>query len=530
MKPRALAMAASLGAVLVVAVTWSFEASALVRDGADQELVDRERAHLSESVALLEKGEALATAGSLEQAASLFQEGAALYPYLQGLLERRECEVLTSLNRREEAQKACWHAVMGFRTPATIEAATRALVAGPTKPTFDELVKALSLVVNERHRAPGTPQLSAAMCDIAESIGDATMLQHCSEELERSAPNYEATRRARHALAAACPPGLFWAGWLAIAACVGGTAADAFRRGARRQALHPIRSAAALAFLLCFSFGLSARAEGKWLSSWPVDDADPVKSVPSNDQLKADPLQAGYFLQDLISKAEGASKAGEHGVAEKFYEAIFKMVPKRSLALTKMCDEFEAMGNLAQATNACGLALSLDGVTVGDYAHFVRLVLHHSGDLSPKEVAAVTSVIDHMKADDNGRLIGNQLQCEVAARTGDMGKLQECSGTLVALAPNDGTTILYQWEVAVREHNFAAAHDLLARAKTAGLSADRLAHMEKAMQETQNRRREFIAVATVGFLAFVGSLVYTLTLFFSRRRSPVTTPGSPAAA
>jgi hypothetical protein len=111
-----------------------------------------------------------------------------------------------------------------------------------------------------------------------------------------------------------------------------------------------------------------------------------------------------------------------------------------------------------------------------------------------------------------------------------MGKLRECSATLVSLAPNDGTTILYQWEVAVRDHNFTAARDVLARAKTAGFSADRLAHMESATQQTQNRRRGFIAVATVGVLVFLGSLVYTLTLFFSRRRAPVTTPGSPAAA
>jgi tetratricopeptide (TPR) repeat protein len=510
---------------------WTTPAGALTRDAADQELVDRARERAPAVIALLEKGEALAAKGSLDQAVKVFREGKAIDPYMVGLFERRECEALTALNRRDEAQNACWHELQSFRTPAGVRATVRSLVSGPSEPTFAELAQALSLVTYERARAPRNPQLAAAMCDIAESMGDAMMLQRCTEELERIAPDYEPTRRARRTLTRESPPWRFWGGWLTIAAAAALTTVHALRHLTARLSSRS-RAASGVLAALVFSAALAlpgvARAEGQWLSQFPIDDQDPVSSVPTPKQLKeADPLQVGYFVQDLISKAEHASKIGEHGAAIKFYEAILKLVPNRAVTLVKMCDEFEAMGNLTQAVNACGLALALDGVTIGDYAHFVHLMLGKEGPLSDKEMLALANVINHMKQDSAGRIEGSELECEVASRTSDVAKLRECTAVLVQATPNDSKILLFQWDLAVRQHDFTSARELLARAKTAGIAGDRLQRMEHATYQAEHRRHWMFGLMALGAIILLACLVYAVVAF--RRRSPPAPPAPEAA-
>ncbi len=492
------------------------------------------RGRAPEAASWLEKGEALAGAGSFEGALEAFRKGEALDPYSVGLFERRECEALTSLDRTQEAQAICYHAVQDLRTPSAIEATVRALVSGTKPPPFSDVSTALVLASRERLRAPKNPNLAAAMCDIAESIGDAIMLQHCSEELESIAPNYGPTRRAQEAIARQCPPWRFWGGWLSIAALTALTGVDALRRWLQRRSsgLPSIRGLAAAVLVLgSLAFSSAAHAaEGdhQWLSKWPIDDQDPAKSVPKDEDLKADPLQAGYFLQDLIAKAELASKAGEHGAAIKYYEALLKAVPTRAISLTKMCSEFEAMGNLKQAQNSCGLALALDGVTVGDYAHFVHLMLREQRPLTDQEILALNNVIDHMKHDDAGRQTGYELQCEVAIRASDTAKLSECAAALAVAAPNDQKTLMYEWDLAVREHHFAKADELMEQAKAAGMKADGLRRMELATHEARSKRYWMFGLLFAGGLTLLTCLVYALLAFAKRRGAPAPVAASPA--
>jgi tetratricopeptide (TPR) repeat protein len=496
--------------------------AALVRDVTDQAIVDRTRADTPQIISLLEQGETLAVAGSLESALRLFEQGRAQSPYAAGLFDRRACEVLTALNRREEAQNACWHALQELRTPAAVRATVRSLVSGPTAPSFAEIAQALSLVTYERARAPRQPQLTAAMCDIAESMGDGIMLQHCARELETIAPStYPPAMTARAALASQCPPWRFWTGWLAIGVLALVTAAHALRGYVRRGA-PPVASAGAVAFAAMLALSPIARADERspWLSSWPIDDSNPEASVPSEVQLKKDPLQAGYFLQDLIAKAELASKRGDHMAAVKFYQAMLKTVPNRAIALTRICAELEAAGDLVQATNACGLALMLDGVTVGDYEHYVHLMVNKKGQFTDKETLAVTNVIAHMKQDAAGRAVGNQLECEFAARTSDMAKLSECTAALAASAPNDPKTIMYQWDLALRQKNFGAARQLATRAKAAGIKEDSLLSMEQATSAGESRQRWLMALVIVGVLILLSGITYAVVVMSRKRAEP----------
>jgi hypothetical protein len=193
-----------------------------------------------------------------------------------------------------------------------------------------------------------------------------------------------------------------------------------------------------------------------------------------------------------------------------------------------MCDELEAEGNLVQATNACGLALGLKGVTTNEYTHFVHLLMRKEGTLAPVEVAALINVINHVKADPNGRTIGNELDCQLAVRLSDVNRLADCSAALASIAPNDSSTLMYEWDLAVRQHRFAAASEFIERGQAAGLKGDDVARMQKVTRDAERRYFGMIALSTVGALLLAGCLVYGTLKLLGRRR--IATPPPPPAA
>jgi tetratricopeptide (TPR) repeat protein len=518
-----------------LALMWARGATASPeRDPADAAIVARLRADAPHAADLLERGESLAATGSLEEALRLFHEGWGQRPEdgpAVSLFGRRECEALTSLGRREEASRVCAQSMQYARSMPLVGATVRALVSGPTAPSFDDVTRALDVVAMERKFAPESPRLLAATCDIAESIGDGIMLQHCAEKLEQVAPDFGPTRIARARLRSLCPPWRFWGGWLAIALGAIVTLGDALRRLARRSRLRGSSGATAAAALFVATLAISGPARGdlpaappgSMLSKWPVDDRDPASKVPTPEQRRADPLEAGYWLQDVILKASIASKHGDHAAAIKYYQAAFEVVPERAVSQIKICDEYEAMGQIDNAANACGLALTLDGLSVNDYVHYVRLVLKRPGTLSDKELLALTNVINHLKEDEGGREAATQLGCELGVRTGDMARLKECVAALGTAAPDDPRTIMYQWAMAVQQSDYRRARQLLARAKTAGLSEESLGGMRQVTENGARHSRKAWALSVGGLLVLLGAAVYGL---LSRARKRVV----PAAA
>ncbi len=514
------------------------------RDGPDLAVVARLKESAPRGGELLEKGEALAAAGSFEQALEMFRAGKLELPNdgsVAGLFMRRECEVLTSLDRRAEATKVCWEALQQSRSMSTIGAAVRTLVTGPTPPTLNDLKQAIDLVALERRHAPDQPVLLAAMCDLAESTGDGVMLQNCAHKLEEIDPNYGPTVRARREMETTCPPWLFRSGWTAIASGALLTAGDGLRRWLKKLRARRGLTVVAAAILAA---GIAtapkvARADlppappGSMLSIWPVDDKNPESSIPSEEQRNAHPLEAGYWLQDLIYKAKLASKHGDHEAAIRYYEALHKTVPDKAVSLLQICQEYEAMGDLDQAANECGLALTLDGVTINDYVHYVRLVLRQPGALTDKELMALGNVIDHLKQDtgDDSQAAhdaATQLGCELAARLDDVPRLKECTTALAATAPNDARTLSYEWALAAAQKNFGRAEELLVQAKAAGVPEDKLKTMQAAtdLGARKDRRTKQLVAGGVG--AVLGGVLLALVARLRKRRSAA--PAAPASA
>jgi len=447
---------------------------------------------------LIDKGSALAAAGSMKEAAALFRQAelAATRDPL-ALPWLRDCEASIALGDRQQAIAACGTAVQTKHNPVTIRALVSALVDGGP-PTAPQLFQALAITERERRVTPWLPTAPAATCDIAMSIGDGIMLQRCTEDLVRIAPDDPMTHRALQRLALACPPWRFWTGWLAIVAVVAATIFDAL---ARRFRLRPRRGAAfaAMAGVVLLATAGPARAEdqippgvdketfekaekeveARHLSKFMVDEKDPEAHVPNEEDRNRDPIEFGYWLQDAVAKGKLASRRGDHVAATRYFAALTRAVPDRATAFGLLCSEYDTMGETDKAIRACGEAIMRDGSVVNDYVHFVHLVIGKPGDLSTKEVLALDNVLTHMKGDPAAHDVVDSLECEVGVRTSNVAKLRECTTALARRSPEGADTISYEWALALATGSYGEATSILGRAKAAGISEDSIDRMQR---------------------------------------------------
>ncbi len=293
----------------------------------------------------------------------------------------------------------------------------------------------------------------------------------------------------------------------------------------RRSGVGAIKATAAGALMSAavMSHGAVARAEppppAGWLSKWPVSDEDPASSIPTDKEKNSDPLQFGYWIQDLIAKAEHASKRGDHAASAKLWDALGIAVPDRAVAFGKACEQYEALADYDKAIDACGHALLRDGLTVSDYTRFVRVVLAKPGPLAPKETIALRQVIDHMKAADAGRAAAVDLECEVAVRTSNVAELRECTTALRATAPDDAKTISYRWALALLENDFGQARKLIDDAKASGIDPVGLENMQRATSEDARYYWRRILLWLACFALLLGAAGVSARTVSARRRS-----------
>jgi len=432
---------------------------------------------------------------------------------------------------RDARVAACRAAVNGAAMPEDFRALVAALMAGPAAPTSDDLVEALMLVRAARGSTAGELWSYAAELDIAERLGDEAMIDRCVRELTRIAPEHAETLRAQRLAAARTPTWWVGLGWLAIGAAF-------VLRGARAGTRWSARRAAIAAMAAALLLPSIARADeangpnpgaaaGDGMSEWPIDDANPEKSVPSNKQRDTNPLQFGYWRMDIAFKAEQAANRGDKPAAIRYYAALGKAVPDRSFAFVKMCGLYEAEGDRANAVTSCAAALGREGVTADDYAHYFRLVL--SGALDAKSIEDLDAVVTHLRASATSSVLADQLECELGARLSDEKRLAECTKGLALAAPNDAKTISFEWALAMRRGNIAEARTLIGRARDAGMSADGLRRMTEATAAAEplwlKALRDWRTLA--GVLLLAAALVARALLRRGRGRSTQSVTQSP---
>jgi tetratricopeptide (TPR) repeat protein len=455
-------------------------------DSDDLAWIRREHPNAAE---LFDRAEALLFAGDAKQAADLFGQASTEAPQ-SALAPRRQCQTLTELGRHDEAVAACEKAVGNQGSPMDLRAMTAALLSGDAPPTTLEAAHALMHARRARHLMSSEPWGYAAQCDVAARLGDTSMLNDCVADLQRIAPNHYETSRAT-AIAASIRPG--WrtaAGWLAIAGVAIATLMHALLRSRRRGSAATVVGTAVVLAVALSAGRASADGIEKTdnerapqagaLSKWAIDDKDPSASVPSVAQRDADPLEYGYHLMDLTDKAEAAMRRGDQAAAAKFYAALAKAVPDVSIAYAKMCDAYDAMGDRDKAVQSCTAALGKQGVRIGDYTHYARLVLAKPTRLGQEEIDDLDAVVEHLKNDQAARPAAFEIECSLGVRLGDKRRLDECAPSLAALAPDDTKTLFYQWSLALMQHDYAAASAFLEHAKKSPMPREDVSKMEDA--------------------------------------------------
>ncbi|MCL2448970.1 MAG: hypothetical protein FWD17_08495, partial [Polyangiaceae bacterium] len=353
----------------MAATTWVQAAAAgPARDPHDAEDVETLRAAAPFALDFLEQGEERAAHGDVAGALTLFQSAAGRAPQ-NALALRRVCEAETALGDHDAAVSACFRAGtavlttsrVGRVSPAQRLAAVRALVSRPGGVTPSDLASALPLAEEAAAKFPDGPWGYAALCDIAEKTGDDEMLQHALEKLERVAPDSGETRQARAAAARLRPGAGVFAGWGLVAAATMATIARAVRDAARR--VRPGLAALGVA-LAVLGIPSVAHADGAaHISKWPIDDANPEKSIPTQEMITKDPLEMGYWIMDLVAKGQFASQRGDHAAAVKYFSVLSKAVPNRAVSYEKMCKEYLLLGDKEHGFPACAAAVSLPGAT-----------------------------------------------------------------------------------------------------------------------------------------------------------------------
>jgi hypothetical protein len=376
-----------------------------------------------------------------------------------------------------------------------------ALLSGRDGPTTMDLFRAWLYAEAAVRTAPREPWGYAAHFDVARRWGDHEMIERSLARLRAVAPQHEETRTAL----ALAPRDWSWAralGWLVIGLGCAATAAHAARGWLRRRGRKPaLTSAAALVVVLAgwpaaapAAPGAAApaatapatapppEAAGDIAGRFPVDDANPAASVPPPDQQDAHPLEFGYLLQNLIARAEGATRRKDHAAAVRYYLALAKAVPSRATAFSRLCESLEAGGRREDAIKACRAATTLEGVTAEDYVRLARLTMAKPALLAPAELAEIDGWIAHLRGQEGAGVFGDHVECELALKMEDVTRLERCTAGLAKQAPGDPKTISFQWALALKQGRRDQAESLIARARQAGVGPDGIDRMLQATQ------------------------------------------------
>jgi tetratricopeptide (TPR) repeat protein len=546
-------MAATCVLVLVALAGWARAQQAagagrpgLARFPADQAEVARLSPKFPHVVELVERGEAEALGGNLVQALALFKQAAAEYPY-SGLVARRECEALTALGWRDQAIKACREAMQYSPIPLNVRASVRALLSGPGQPSAMSLAQAMQLAGNERRQRPGEPWGYAALCDVGERLGDEAMLMHCSEELLKLAPNDPTTRRV---LAELRPRWWVGAGWLVIAMAALATLAHALWRAVTRPRRRAAQ-AAVVGLIVCVgAFGarlahaqsepaMSAQPAASaplppprknpddLSSEWTVNDDAPDSNIPGEAARNRNPLEFGYWLQDVTARGLKAAEHGDHEAAIKYFRALAKAVPDRAVSFSKLCAEYAALGKRNEAILTCSTALTRAGVLVSDYARFVHVVLDKPEQLTTEEVTALKDVVRHVREDPNGgNAAAAQLECDIGVKTRDAAKLDQCIKELAAANPKDPRTLTYEWALAMVRGHYDEAKKILERVKRTKMKPEGLEAMERETERDRLRHRKTEFLFGGGALVLLVGATFVVVTTRRRRSGPLPAPAS----
>jgi tetratricopeptide (TPR) repeat protein len=504
-----------------------------LRGATDNMELERMLAQTSAAVPLITKGEEALALGDFKGALADFDAAKQLVPVSQ-LLSRRRCQTLDLLGQRQAALDACAEAIKLTRfSPALAMRASVSALMSVQTPTLDDLALALFYADQATSTAANLPWGYAASCDIAYRLGDHTLLSACQRDLARLAPNHYETERAAQMRVWQMPmlAKVTW-GMLAMFSIftLGHFLASTRRKATLRATLNRVtRVTALLGILLAPSL---AHADDQapappgyhGLSKWPVNQADPVSSVPTPEQRDSNPLEFGYFIMDLADLAGMAVKRGDFAAASRLYEATIKADPGVAVGYRNACLYSEKSGNIERALSFCRGALAVQGVLASDYVRYADLVFSEPTAITKDQIDDLQGISEHLKTEGNA-IASAQVECDLATRIDDFKRLDNCVQVLTRLAPKDPKTLSIAWARALRRGDIDEAQRLVAEAKKSAMQPDGIQTMEQATSDELRLPRRVARHWASLVLASCTAMAVAIALMVAGKRRSRAVPG-----
>lgn len=129
---------------------------------------------------------------------------------------------------------------------------------------------------------------------------------------------------------------------------------------------------------------------------WKVNDADPMEGIPGVEERNADPMEFGYYLQDMLYRAEGAYRNRDFKKAIKYYKPLSIAVPNVARSFSRLCDSYARLGETVQAIESCRTAISTNGAKVIDHVRYIDLLLRKPS-FGATDARDVTASLDHLR-------------------------------------------------------------------------------------------------------------------------------------
>lgn len=325
---------------------------------------------------------------------------------------------------------------------------------------------------------------------------------------------------------------------------------------------------AALALsLLC---GSAAAAPGD-VSKFPIDDDNPSASIPPLEARNANPLQFGYFLQDLYTNGELAFEKKDWATSAKYFEAIAKVITDRARSFSKLCEAYQHLDNVESARANCAKAIVLPGATLMDHRRFLELSLS-AKSLTRSDLADIDASIAHVRAQvaelpditpprrsevkplasgappgEASRVLAEMkeaqrqrneakqssaqradfmqkyegLACRLGLRLRDASRLTRCVDELKRQKAEARVVLTFEWSKALVMRDRARSRELLEQAKGLQIPAATLEAMSREHDDTFGllallKRWKLVEAALFAFVVIAGGVLAWLR---RRRRS-----------
>jgi hypothetical protein len=260
---------------------------------------------------------------------------------------------------------------------------------------------------------------------------------------------------------------------------------------------------------------------GQLSARFGIDEARPEDSVPNAKDRDRNPLEYGYFIQDLLERADQAQKNKDYSTVVRYYRAVAKAVPENAKGWSKLCEAYERLHERERAIGACRYAIDRPGVEVHDYVRYVHLIIAQTEPLSAKERQEIGAVLEHLDKQEGVDLIASHLRCEVGVKVQDVAKMEACTKVLTAKAPDDPKTIVFRWTLAMMKGQTAEASRLLVYARATGVSTESVERMQAITPGASGLSRKL--ALGIGAVVAIAAGAIALVLVSMRRRRALAT-------